>query len=149
MATRVGFGDYQYELVEGWPKLPRKGVASDVAVDSKGRAYVALREWPHPETTGGAILVFDKNGNHIESWGEDLYTTPHGIWISPDDEIFVADSTDHTVRKYATSGEILMTIGVKDRPGEPRRSVQPSYQSRSVAIGGDIRRRWLRSESRA
>ncbi len=43
MTTKVGFGSYQYQLAEGWPKLPRKGVASDVAIDSKGMAYVALR----------------------------------------------------------------------------------------------------------
>ena len=119
MTTKVGFGNYQYKLVEGWLKLPRKGVASDVALDSRGRAYVALREWPYPEVPGGAILVFDKDGNLLESWGEDLYTTPHGIWISPEDEIFAVDSSDHTVRKYAPSGELLMTLGVKDQPGAP------------------------------
>ncbi len=119
MSTKVGFDSYRYELVEGWPKLPRSGVASDVAIDSRGRAYVALREWPYPEVSGGAVLVFDKNGNRLESWGEDLYTTPHGIWISPEDEIFVVDSSDHTVRKYAPSGELLMTLGAKDRPGVP------------------------------
>ena len=119
MTTKVGFGNYQYQLVEGWPKLPRKGVASDVALDAQGRAYVALREWPYPEVSGGAVLVFDKDGNLRESWGEDLYTTPHGIWISPEDEIFMVDSSDHTVRKYAPSGELLWTLGVKDQPGTP------------------------------
>ena len=119
MTTKVGFGNYQYQLVKGWPKLPRKGVASDVALDSQGRAYVALREWPYPEVSGGAVLVFDKDGNLRESWGEDLYTTPHGIWISPEDEIFLVDSSDHTVRKYAPSGELLMTLGVKNQPGAP------------------------------
>ena len=119
MTVRVGFGSYQYQLVEGWPTLPRKGVASDVALDSRGWAYVALREWPYPEVSGGAVLVFDKDGNHRESWGEDLYATPHGIWISPEDEIFVVDSSDHTVRKYALSGELLMTLGVKNQAGAP------------------------------
>ena len=119
MTTKVGFGNYQYQLVERWPKLPRKGVASDVAIDSKGMAYVALREWPYPEASGGAVLVFDKDGNLRESWGEDLYTTPHGIWISPEDEIFMVDSSDHTVRKYAPSGELRMTLGVKKQPGSP------------------------------
>jgi DNA-binding beta-propeller fold protein YncE len=119
MAARFGFGDYQYQLVEGWPKIPRQSVASDVAIDSQGRAYVALREWPYPEAGKGAILIFNKDGSLVDSWGEDLYTTPHGIWISPEDEIFMADSDDHTVRKYAPSGELLMTIGVKDKPGAP------------------------------
>lgn len=119
MAARFGFGNYQYELVEGWPSMARKGVASDVAIDSQGHAYVALRDAPFPEVMSGAILVFDRDGKLLETWGDDLYTTPHGIWISPEDEVFVADSADHTVRKYRTSGELLMTLGEKDNPGQP------------------------------
>jgi streptogramin lyase len=119
MAVRFGFGNYNYQLVEGWPQMPRQGIASDVALDSRGRAYIALREPGYPDITGGAVLVFDKDGKYIESWGEDLYTSPHGIWIGPDDEIFMADSFDHTVRKYAPSGELLMTLGKKDVTGAP------------------------------
>ena len=68
---------------------------------------------------GGAVLVFDRDGKLLETWGEDLYTTPHGMWIGPQDEIFMTDSADHTVRKYAPSGELLMTLGVKGQPGSP------------------------------
>lgn len=119
MTANFGFGDYRYQLVEGWAKLPKQCVASDVAVDSRGRAYVAIREWPYPEVSGGAVLIFDVNGKLVDTWGEDLYATPHGMWISPEDEIFMTDSADHTVRKYAPSGELLMTLGVKDQPGAP------------------------------
>ena len=119
MAAKFGFGDYRYELVEGWPNLTAAGVASDIALDSSGRAYIAWREWPYPDVTGGAVLIFDENGKLLETWGEDLYTTPHGMWIGPDDEIFMTDSADHTVRKYAPSGEILMTMGQKGVTGAP------------------------------
>ena len=119
MVAKFGFGDYRYELVEGWPNLTAAGVASDIALDSSGRAYIAWREWPYPDVTGGAVLIFDENGKLLETWGEDLYTTPHGMWIGPDDEIFMTDSADHTVRKYARSGEILMTIGQKGVTGAP------------------------------
>ena len=119
MAVKVGFGNYQYELVEGWPDLPTKGVSSDVAVDSAGRAYIAQREWPYPDVTGGVVFVLDKNGILVNTWGEGLYTTPHGLWIGPGDEIFLTDSADHTVRKYAPSGRLLMTLGKKGKPGAP------------------------------
>lgn len=131
MAVKFGIGDYQYELVEGWPALPKPGVASDVVLDSYGRAYIAYRAWPHPEIPGGAILVFDENGSLLDTWGEGIYTTPHGLWINPQDEIFLTDSADHTVRKYAPSGELLMTLGTKGKPGtvgapfnRPTRAVQ-------------------------
>ena len=119
MAAEFGFGNYRYQLIEGWPELPKQCVASDIAVDSQGKAYVAVRNWPYPEVTGGAVLVFDRDGKLLESWGEELYTTPHGMWIGPDDEIFMTDSADHTVRKYAPSGELLMTLGIKGRTGAP------------------------------
>ena len=34
MTTRVGTGDYQYERVEDWPRIPGSWIFSDVAVDS-------------------------------------------------------------------------------------------------------------------
>ena len=116
---RFGVGNYQYEAVAGWGDLRRSCIVSDVATDSKDRVYLAVRDVPYPETTTGAILVFDRDGHLLTSWGEDLFTTPHGIWISGEDEIYFADCNDHTVRKYSTSGDLLMTLGVKDRPGAP------------------------------
>ena len=38
----LGEGDYKYELVDGWPKLPEGWVfsmVSDAAIDSKGRIF--------------------------------------------------------------------------------------------------------------
>ena len=114
---RFGVGNYQYEAVPGWGKLPKSCVVSDVACDSNDRVYVAVRDVPYPGVSSGAILVFDREGSFLRSWGEDLFTTPHGMWISDTDEIYFADSADHTVRKYSTSGDLLMTLGTKDVPG--------------------------------
>ena len=60
----LGQGDYQYELVEGWPNLPEgweMNMASDAAIDSTGNIYVFTRG-KHP------IMVFDTDGN----------SAPHG-----------------------------------------------------------------------
>ena len=119
ITKRFGVGNYQYEAVAGWAKLRKSYVVSDVATDSRDRVYVAVRDIPYPQVTTGAILVFDRDGNFLNSWGEDLFTVPHGIWISDEDEIYFVDCNDHTVRKYSTSGELLMTLGVKDRTGAP------------------------------
>ena len=54
----LGEGDYKYELVDGWPKLPEGWVfsmVSDAAVDSKGRIF-AFTRGIHP------VIVFDKEG---------------------------------------------------------------------------------------
>ena len=118
MADRFGFGNYLYEVVPGWSEGTTKGVVSDVATDSRDRVYLAVRNTDGPKA-GGAILVFDRNGKMLDSWGQDLFTTPHGIWIGPDDEVLLADSNDHTVRKYAPSGELQLTLGTKGETGEP------------------------------
>ena len=51
MAKRLGFGSYQYELVEGWPKIEIRGAVADVAVDSQGRVYAGVRN-PQPRWIG-------------------------------------------------------------------------------------------------
>ena len=90
--TRFGFGDFQYEVVPNWGISSELGIVSDVATDSNDHVYLAVRNTPHPENVGGSILVLDRDGNIMDSWGQDLFSTPHGIWISKEDEIFLADS---------------------------------------------------------
>jgi sugar lactone lactonase YvrE len=124
VAKRFGTGSYWYEVVEGWPKNPVKGVAADVACDSRGRAYVGVR---NPRADGspgnilpgvGHVLVLDADGGEVGNWG-DVFSSPHGVWISADDEVFVADTGLHTVTKHAPSGEVLLTIGTRGTPGAP------------------------------
>ena len=126
MAERYGFGDYQYELVPGWGQAPNVGkdlknnsVVSGVASDSQGQVYVAVRDLPYPETLSGSILVFDRDGKFLRSFGEDLFTTPHLLYITPNDELYYTDATNHTVHKFSPSGELLMTLGGYEMgPGE-------------------------------
>ena len=124
MTRRFGFGDYQYELVEGWPKIEIKGATADLACDSRGRVYVGVRN-PKPDGSPGNILggtghvlVFDRDGNLVDNWGE-ICSSPHGVWINQQDEIFLSDTGFHTVTKHAPSGEVLLTLGTKGSPGAP------------------------------
>lgn len=138
MSVTVGIGDYQYRHIDAWGKdWPVSGVASDVATDSKGWVYVAVRTSQTEELNTGVILVFDSDGNCQGQWGEDHFATPHGLWISKDDEIFHADSANHTVMKFSLNGELLMTLGTRDRLGPlggPFRSPTRAVQSGSGEI---------------
>ncbi len=112
----VNSDKYTYEVVEGWGQLPEGrelGLVSGMACDSQDRVYVFNRS-PQP-----AMLVFDRDGNFLTSWGEDIFTSPHGIWIGEEDYIYCTDTEDHTVRKLSLSGEILMTLGTEGQPGAP------------------------------
>jgi len=88
-------------------------VYSGVACDSQDRVYV------HRRTHVPAILVFERDGTFLRSFGEDLFTLPHGIWISPNDALYCTDIVHHTVTKLSLDGEVLMTLGTKGQSGKP------------------------------
>jgi DNA-binding beta-propeller fold protein YncE len=112
MGRVLGTGDYRYEVVENWGKLPpgwRFGEVAGVAVDRQDRVYVFNRG-QHP------MIVFDRDGNFLKSWGEGVFARAHGIHMGPDDTVYCTDDGDHTVRHLTLEGKLLLTIGV---PGEP------------------------------
>jgi len=102
----LGTGDYQYERVEGWVKLPEHFVMDDVvavAVDSHDRLFVFCRG-NHP------VMIFDSDGNFISCWGEGRFKQPHGIFIDSGDLVYLVDNQTHTVEKYTPGGELLMRL---------------------------------------
>jgi hypothetical protein len=66
MAEIVGTGDFKYRIIDNWAKLPDgwsfKEVAA-VGVDAKDNVY-AFNRGEHP------VMVFDRDGNFLRSWGE-------------------------------------------------------------------------------
>ena len=113
---RVGSGQFQYEVVPDWGRgaeIRAFGLVSGVACDSQDRVYVFIRS-PQPE-----VLVYDPDGRLRNRWGKDLFTKPHGIWIGPDDHVFLTDTADHTVRKTTLDGKVVMTLGTPGKPGAP------------------------------
>jgi sugar lactone lactonase YvrE len=113
---RIGEGKFQYEVIPDWgrgPEVLAFGLVSGVACDSQDRVYVFIR-LPQPE-----VLVFDADGRLRDRWGGDLFTKPHGIWISPDDHVYLTDTADHTVRKTTPDGSVVMTLGTPGQPGAP------------------------------
>ena len=104
-----GTGEYRYEVQDLWAKRPKWWTFIDVvgvAVDSKDNVYVFNRG-AHP------VMVFDQEGSFLHSWGEGVFTRPHGITIGPDDSVYCADDKDHTVRKCTPDGRILMTLSTE------------------------------------
>jgi DNA-binding beta-propeller fold protein YncE len=129
LATLLGSGNYVYEEVEDWARLPEgwtfKEVA-DVAVDDQDRVYV-LSRGEHP------VTVFDRDGEFITSWGEGLFTRPHGLTYGPDGALYCVDDGAHCIHRCTLDGQVLMTIGV---PGQPaaRGSGAPFCQPTKVAF---------------
>ena len=75
--TELGSGDYVYQELAAWPKLPEGWTfreVADVAVDSQDRVYVYNRS-EHP------VIVFNRDGSFLGSWGEGLFARPHGLTL--------------------------------------------------------------------
>lgn len=129
-SRRFQAGDYKYEHVEGWGQFPGTGMVSDVATDSQDRVYACVRTGVEQGAGGraqlqprslkkGEIWVFDRDGTHLASWGQDLLDVPHGLWIGPEDDIYHTDAGNHTVTKFNPEGRLLMTLGSNGRAGAP------------------------------
>ena len=103
MSVVVGQGDYRYELVENWAKLPEGWIFTQVgavAVDQHDEVYVFNRS-EHP------VIVFDKEGNFIRSFGEGSFPSAHGMCWGENESVWLVDSIDHTVKKYSKSGNFF------------------------------------------
>jgi DNA-binding beta-propeller fold protein YncE len=129
MKNILGSGEHRYRVVENWAKLPDDWQLSDVAsvaVDSRDRIYVFNRG-EHP------MVVLDRDGNFIKSWGEGLFHRAHGLHIDADDHLYCTDDGDHTVRKCTTDGKVLLTIGIPKQPA-PFMSGKPFHRCTHTAL---------------
>jgi peptidylglycine monooxygenase len=123
----VGTGDYCYEVVPDWPKLPagvKLGTVSAVTIDSAGRVCVFARG-AHP------LAFFDEEGNFLASWGHDLIADAHGLSIDAWGQLYLVDRDGHQVLKCDGDGHVLMRLGVV---GQASRQA-PFNHPTDVAVG--------------
>jgi DNA-binding beta-propeller fold protein YncE len=121
MAVMLGTGAHRYEVVSDWAKLPpgyefNADVAA-VGIDAQDRVY-CFNRGKHP------MVVLDRAGNFLRSWGEGVFTRAHGVHMAPDDTLWLTDDGDHTVRHCTLDGKVLLTLGMPGKPtaymsGEP------------------------------
>jgi DNA-binding beta-propeller fold protein YncE len=127
--AQVGAGDFRYTAHARWAQLPEGwdfGEAVAVTCDGRGRVYVFCRG-DHP------VLVFERDGTFVTSWGEGLFSRPHGIFVGPDGAVWCTDDRGHTVRKFTPDGRPLLTLGTG---GQPSDTGATSMDYRTVKRGG-------------
>ncbi len=126
----VGDGEYRYEAISDWAKLPpgwSLGWIPGVAVDSQDRVYVYSRS-DHP------MMVFDRDGNFLSSWGDDVLENAHGIFIDSDDNIYCTEWSSHCVHKFNPDWKLQWTLGT---PGVPRPPGVPFNRPTDLAVAPD------------
>jgi hypothetical protein len=108
----LGVAGFVYDVHRPWGVLPpgwTLGLVSHVAVDSRDRVYFYQRKDP-------PMLVFDRDGNFLTGWGEGRLRDAHGIYVGPDDHIYVCNRDEHEVLKLTPEGRIVLTLGQRGRP---------------------------------
>lgn len=127
--AHVGRDAFRYGVIANWATLP-PGYSwpevTAVAIDSQDQVLVFNRS-EHP------VIVFDRDGNFRRSWGEGLFTRPHGITIGPDDCVYCTDDLGHCVRKFSPEGKLLLTLGA---PGQPADTGATSIDFRTIRFSG-------------
>src|SRR3954453_7285496 len=129
MPTILGSAQHRYRVGENWAKLPDGWSLTDVApgaVDSKDR-ICAFDSGAHP------MIVLDRDGNFVTSWGEGLFHRAHGLHIDADDNLYCTDDGDHTVRKCSASGKVLPPPGIPNKPA-PFMSGEPFHRCTHTAL---------------
>ncbi|GIT43783.1 MAG: hypothetical protein Ct9H300mP11_17190 [Chloroflexota bacterium] len=82
--VRVGAGARVYEKGRGLGKLPEGWVLGQTAIvtDSQDRVYLFNRS-DHP------LIVLDRDGKFLNSWGEGDLPDAHGMFIDADDNLYM------------------------------------------------------------
>ncbi len=109
MQETVGSGKYTYKVHEDWAHPPAhidmKPAA--VTVGPQDRVYCFNRVAEHP------VVVFDRDGNFLSSWGAGLFRFPHAIRFDAQGCLWLTDEHHQQFMKFTADGTLLQTIGEK------------------------------------
>lgn len=105
----VGSGKHRFEVHEEWAgSQDDMGLlAASVTVDSKDRVYCFCRNKENP------VVVFDREGTLLRSWGANEFAFPHTIRADTDDNLWIVDRDLGQMLLYTPEGRLIRTIGTR------------------------------------
>ena len=104
----IRFGEEPDTMPDGW----KFGRVSAVTTDAQGDVYVF-----HRGKKADAVVVFDKTGKYVRSWGRNFFGNPHGIRVDKDGNVWCVDNGNQQVYKFTRDGKLLLTLGTKGEIG--------------------------------
>ena len=136
--TILGHNNKRYRINTRWSQadVSRYPVndCHEMVQDQKGRILLLTNE------TRNNVLIYDKNGKILESWGTE-YPGAHGFTLFNEngtDVLFICDNKRHQVIKTTIDGRVLMTL---DYPKETEQYTKPEEYiptETAIAPNGDI-----------
>lgn len=116
--TILGHGAHRYKVIEGWGILDAgKNPVNDcheMVEDAQGRLIMLTNE------TKNNILIYDKSGKLLETWGNS-YPGGHGLTISTEGEeqfLFLTDTSRNQVIKTDLKGNEIFKLDYPKDTGE-------------------------------
>jgi hypothetical protein len=70
----------------------------------------------HRGATGDPVVVVDRSGRVLRSWGKGLFKIPHSIKVDAAGNVWTTDAGDGLVMEFAPDGRKLREIALGDAP---------------------------------
>jgi len=134
----LGQGSHRYRLNNNWSKADfSKFPVNDcheMIIDNKGRIFLLTNE------TKNNILVFDRSGKLLNSWGHD-YPGAHGLTRhdeNGEEMLYICDNKRHQVIKTTLDGRELMVLDYPVETGKYKSGEEYVPTETTIAPNGDI-----------
>ena len=90
----------QVALADLIPNAASLGIVSSVASDRDGAIYVLQRG-----DKADPVIVVDREGHVLRSWGKGMFTVPHSVRIDPEGNIWTVDAGSSVLLKFSPQGD--------------------------------------------
>jgi len=133
-----GHNNMRYRMDAKWGELnSSKHPVNDcheMVQDSRGRILLLTNE------TKNNVLVYNKSGKLLSSWGHD-FPGAHGLTIQyngKEDFLFITDTKKHQVYKTTIDGKILLTLNYPSETGKYNKAEEFTPTETAVLENGDF-----------
>ena len=113
----IGSGAHTYEWIDNWATIPD----TELGRQDKAHTGVVVTDAGHImvfHEGGPAMLVFDGDGNQLDSWASSL-TNAHGMTLVKEGQseyLWLADNKSAQVVKTTLNGDTVMSLQRPDLP---------------------------------
>ena len=134
----IGHHSHRYRVIPEWG-VPEPGKypvndCHEMVIDSAQQIYLLTNE------VRNNILVYNRSGKIIKSWGND-FPGGHGLTLSSENSeefLFITDHVRHQVIKTTMDGRVLMIIDYPVETGAYASAEQFNPTETAIAANGDI-----------
>lgn len=134
----IGHGNFKYRVHKSWGNLnpnttPIKN-CHEMVLDSKGRLIMVTDE------TKNNIIIYDKSGKLISTWGHD-YKSGHGLTLfneGEEDVLFITDPNSGRIVKTTVDGKVIMELPKPHDIGVYSKKMRYRPTETAIAPNGDI-----------